>query len=274
MWRPTRRDVLAAGAALALGGCGGRAARFGDLQVGIQSWSFRAFPLAQALELTAALGLPRIELTWYTGHLPFPAPLEAVDDVRRELAAAGINCLTTHIEPAGVDAAQLRAVFAHTARLGARTNMMDALPPVRDALEAAAEAAGVRIGIHNHTASAYTRLTHVQAAIADRPTFGAIIDTGHFAREGEDPVAAIYALAGRIVGVHLKDVVAANPAAPDAILGRGVVDVVGVVRALHEVKLPADVTVSIEYEESPEAPYADLAEGVAYLEGAVSAVRS
>lgn len=258
--------------AAALPACGDNEGRFAGFRMGIQSWTWRAFPLADALRMTAELGFDRIELSWYTGHLPFPAPLEEADAIRAQLDAHRLACVTTHVEPSGAGHEAHREVFAYVRRLGARTNMMDAHPDQRDSLEELAIEYDVRVGIHNHTASQYTRIEHVLEAIDGRDRrFGTIVDTGHYARAGVDPVEAIRAFEGRLFGVHLKDVAAANPAAPDAILGRGVVDVVGVFRALREVGFPADASISLEYEENPEAPYDDVA---AALEHAAAAARA
>ena len=44
------------------------------------------------------------------------------------------------------------------------------------------------------------------AAIGDEPMLGAAVDTGWWATQGYDPVAAIHELSGRLFHVHLKDV--------------------------------------------------------------------
>jgi L-ribulose-5-phosphate 3-epimerase UlaE len=77
--------------------------------------------------------------------------------------------------------------------------------------------------------------------------------------DADASAAAIRAFAGRVHGLHLKDVAAANSAAPDVILGEGVVDLVAVFRALREIELPADATISLEYESNPFMPFDDIA---------------
>jgi sugar phosphate isomerase/epimerase len=91
---------------------------------------------------------------------------------------------------------------------------------------------------------------------------GAIIDTGHYLRMGVDPVETIHAFAGRLHGLHLKDVVAANVNAPDAVLGEGLLDVTAVACALRDVRIPAYASLSLEYEGEPDAPYDALSRAI------------
>ena len=73
----------------------------------------------------------------------------------------------------------------------------------RDAVAAVLDAHGVRFGLENHPERTPSE---VLAAIGDAVMLGAAVDTGWWATQGYDPVAAIHELSGRLFHVHLKDV--------------------------------------------------------------------
>jgi inosose dehydratase len=256
-----RRFLQALGVGgLAIGGCGGGRGRFGGFTMAIQSWTFRVQPLADALTSIASLGITRVELSPQAAHFGFPATDDQIAELRAALAANGLDCVTSGLEPATGDHEQNRAVFEYARKLGLRTIMVDPPPESLDSLDALVREYDVRVGIHNHgPGTRYSRIEDVDAALAGRDRrMGCIIDTGHYTRAGVDPIEAFRHFAGRVYGVHLKDVAAANPAAPDTILGEGVVDLPAVFDVLREIDFPADASLSLEYEGNPEMPYDDV----------------
>lgn len=257
----------AAAGALGLAGAGAGAGcgdndrgRFGGFTLAIQSWTFRFQPVEGALASVASLGLTRVELSPGAGHFGYPATDEQIAGMRALLADHGLDCVTSGLEPVGPDHEQNRAVFEYARKLGLRTIMVDPAPEALDSLDALVREYDLRIGIHNHgPGSRYSRIADVDAALAGRDRrIGCIVDTGHYTRAGEDPVEALRHFAGRVYGVHLKDVAAPSAAAPDTILGEGVVDLAGVFDALRAIDLPGDASLSVEYEGNPEMPYDDV----------------
>ena len=270
----TRRGFLGAvGGALVAAGCGGED-RFAGFAIGVQTWSFRVFSLEEALAMASRLGFAHVELTpgeAVPGHLQFPASDAEIDALRATIAAHGLACLTSHVAPTGVDYPIDRAVMEYARRFGLRTVMATEVPAGAE-LDALVGELDIRIGLHNHTGSRFDRVDVILAELEGRdPRVGTIVDTGHYTRVGIDPIEALHAFAGRIHGVHLKDVAAANPAAPDAILGEGVVDLVGIFRALREIELPADATISLEYESNPFMPFDDIARSLDHVSDAAHA---
>lgn len=274
MWTPTRREWFGA-SILALASCGDDrdAGRFAGFPIAIQSWTFRMSSVEDALAQIASLGITRVELSPQASHFGYPATAEQIAAMRDLLAQHGLDCVTTGLEPTSADHEANRAVFEYARALGLRTIMVDPAPDALDSLEALVAEYDIRIGIHNHGEGfRYSRIADVAAALDGRDErIGCIVDTGHYTRVGEDPVAALRTFAGRVYGLHLKDVVAANPAAPDAILGQGVVDLVGVFRALRDIAIHADASISVEYEANPSAPYEDLVVALVNVEAAARA---
>ncbi|MDX2086570.1 MAG: sugar phosphate isomerase/epimerase [Kofleriaceae bacterium] len=267
----TRREWLRTVVATALMGCGSDRGRFGDFTIAIQSWTFRTSTFADACAQIASLGITRLELS-PRAHGGFPQNDDEIAAHRALLAAHGLECLTSGIEPVSVDDVMNRAVFDYAQKLGLRTIMVDAPPDALDSLEQLVAEYDLRIGLHNHgPGSRYATIADVVTALDGRDArIGAIVDTGHFTRANQDPIEALHTLAGRVYGVHLKDVAGANPAASDMILGEGVLDLAGVIRTLREIQIPADASISVEYEANPAGPYEDVAVCLANLERAIA----
>ncbi len=269
----SRRDVLKALALLAACGDNTRADRYGGFIMAIQSWTFRFSPLDDALDLVAATGVHRVELAPGAGHFGFPKTDDEITEMRAKLAARHLDCVTSGLEPVSGDAAMNRAVFEYAQKLGLHTIMVDAPPESLDSLDVLVADFDIRIGIHNHgPGSRYSSIADVQAALDGRDDrIGTVVDIGHYTRAGVDPIEALHTFAGRVYGVHLKDVVAAEPGAPDTILGEGVVDLAGVFRAIRETNVPRDASLSIEFEANPTDPYADV---LVCLANAAQAIRA
>ena len=60
--------------------------------------------------------------------------------------------------------------------------------------------------------------------------------------------------------MHLKDFAAAKKDAEGVVLGKGLLDVAGVLKALKDIKFPADGALSLEYEENPKNPIGEMNE--------------
>ena len=90
-------------------------------------------------------------------------------------------------------------------------------------------------------------------------------DTGHTMRAGVDPVEATRKTADRIYDVHLKDVDAATRRGHSTELGRGIVDLPGILRVLQKVGYAG--IVGIEYEKHMDDLLPGLAESVGYTRG-------
>jgi sugar phosphate isomerase/epimerase len=71
-------------------------------------------------------------------------------------------------------------------------------------------------------------------------------------------VEVIRLLKGRLYGIHLKDFAEMQDKTKGVILGKGHIDVPAVMGALVAAGFPADGALSIEYEENPQNPLADI----------------
>jgi sugar phosphate isomerase/epimerase len=120
----------------------------------------------------------------------------------------------------------------------------------------------IRIAIHNHGPThRYNKALDVLKAIEKHDVrIGACADLGHYIRSGENPVDVIRLLKGRLYGVHLKDFAEMKDQTKGVILGKGHLDCLSVFEALDKTGFPADGALSLEYEENPKDPIADIRE--------------
>jgi len=96
------------------------------------------------------------------------------------------------------------------------------------------------------------------------------MDVGHTVRIGEDPVEVIKKCADRLYDFHMKDVTEAVPKGKAIEVGRGIIDIPGVLKALLKLKWPYHV--ALEHEVNATAPMPGVIESFAYMRGVLAAL--
>jgi len=275
--RITRREALVGGAAWAGSTLLSRIARaatprlalsYGGFAMGIQSFTLRKLPLDAMLDTVQSLGLAHVELIPETkllfyefgSHFPVSDDVAEIERVRRAAESRGITISASGVHYVG-DEEVARRLFAFATRARVPVLTIDPADEAQGPLDRlCAEHPQVRLGIHNHGPYfRYSTIADVEAALAGRqPNFGACVDTGHFIRSGEDPVEAVRRLGSRVHAVHLKDFRSEGFFAEGCILGEGKLELRAFFAALREAGFGADDALSLEYEESPDDPLADV----------------
>lgn len=288
--RISRRDFLAASAALTLppvidGGlnrvlAADAPASFGSLNVGAQSYSFREFPLERALKEYQTLGLKYGE--FFNKHIPLnstPAQLAAVGKLCGEY---GVQPIAYGVQSFKKTSDDNRKNFELAKTLGVKYLSADPDPDSFDSLDKLCEEYKIAIGIHPHGPTGrngkqmhrwYSAEVILPAVKDHHPLIGTCIDTGHILRcvllgKKLDPADQIRQMGKRNFGLHLKDF--DEKKKEEVIVGRGMLDVAGVVKALKDVGFAGYC--NLEYELNPQHPTADMAEGLKALSAAVKKV--
>jgi len=153
-----------------------------------------------------------------------------------------------------------------------------ALPPDADALrrtERFVREYDIRLAFHNHGPedTIFPSPFDVWKAVQPYDTrLGLCIDVGHAYRAGADPVAAIRQCQSRLYDVHMKDTTVGAGVKKDvaALLGRGRLDIVGILSALLDIKYPYQV--GLEHELDTPDPVPGIAQSYGYMRGAVAAL--
>lgn len=241
-----------------------------SLKLGLASYTTRKFDLDKTVEWTKRLGLPFLCLKSF--HLPLEGPAEAtaaaaakVREAGLDLYAGGVITMKKHEE---VDQA-----FAYAKAAG--FGMIIGAPAVAmlGKVEEAIKAHDIKVAIHNHgpedkefptPQSAYEKIKGMDKRL------GLCMDIGHTIRANEDPAKTAEACADRLFDVHIKDVTAAAKEGKTLEMGRGIIDIPALFRAL--LKLKYDGVCSFEYEKDEADPWPGLSESVGYTRGVLAAL--
>jgi inosose dehydratase len=234
-----------------------------DLQLGLASYTLRSLKLDDVIKTAKRLDLKGIALK--SMHMPLDASAEETKAAAEKVRAAGLK-----LYGAGViymkTAQEVDTAFTYASNAGLEMIIgvpnYEFLPQVNELVKKH----NIKLAIHNHGPgdNLYRSPNHVFDKIKDLDKrIGLCIDIGHVVRIGEDPVALIKKYKDRLYDMHMKDV---NKVAEDGTpveIGRGVIDIPGVIGALKSIGYSQQV--AIEYEKDGDDPVPGLAESVGYL---------
>ena len=234
------------------------AAPANNLNLGLQLYSLRNYKVEEALQHARDLGFKFVE--FYSGMYPLNSDAAAIDGMKKKLADLGLTLSAHGVNRFTKDAAANRNMFEFAKAAGIKTFGADPDPDSFASLDELVKEFDVRIAIHNHGPThRYNKAIDVLHAVEKYDSrIGACADLGHYLRSGERPVEVIRLLKGRLYGVHLKDFAEMQDKTKGVILGKGHINVPAVMGALVAADFPADGALSIEYEENPQDPLADI----------------
>ncbi|MBI1913365.1 MAG: sugar phosphate isomerase/epimerase [Planctomycetes bacterium] len=281
----TRRRFLQAGAALGLATPLAllRAETeakdgFGEFTVGAQSYCFREFNTEQALKRTSDLGLHFVE--FYNKHAPTNSTPEQIQALLRLCDQYKIKPVAFGVERFTKDHDANKRLFEFGKTLGIKAFSADPEPDSFDSLDKLCDEFKIAIAIHPHGPAGkklhrwYSAQEIMKAVKNHHPLIGSCLDTGHLIRAAQppfnkhlDPAEQVRIMSDRNFGMHLKD--HDNQRRTDVIYGKGVLDVLSVLKALREVKFKGHI--SIEYEANPQNPSPDMKACLEILQGAIKA---
>ena len=275
-----RRDFLHAsllGSTLALGGTAMAAVVKPDrepddgLKIGMASYTYRNFTLDQAIEMTKDAGLKYINLKEV--HLPLKSTKEECQAARAKIEAAGLKLMGGGVIYMKNDEDEIGRIFDYAVNAGMPVIVCSPVPEALDIVEKMAKQTGLMIAIHNHgpTDETYPSPMDVYKMVKDRdPLMGICMDVGHTARIGVDPVKCIKRCGGRLHDMHIKDETKAAPEGKPIEVGRGVLDIVGILKALDTRKFPYHI--GLEYEAHADNPQPGVRESIGYIRGVLAAI--
>jgi len=222
------------------------------MRLGANSVLFGGFDMETAFRQIAMAGYDGVEVSAIDGmseHLVIARWPEIAPEVKRLSKEYGLELLA--MEQPSRDPAKMEQAFQAAVEIGipvvncgpgGKSDDEEAWNEVIDSLGSLshlAERYGVTLCVKAHVgASIYNTPTTLRAMreIAS-PAFGIDMDPSHIHRAGENPVEAIQAVLSRVKHVHIRDCKGRQhgPGKPqDQANGRGDIDLVGYIRALHE----------------------------------------
>lgn len=240
------------------------------LKFGLASYSTRKFDLQTTITMAQRAGLKHLCLKSF--HLPLENTAEQTAAAADKVRQAGLDLYGGGVITMN-DEAQARQAFAYAKAAGLRIIIGMPAPKILPAVDRLTQEHNIQVAIHNHGPG--DQLYPTPASVYEKvrtlsPRIGLCIDVGHTLRVGADPVQAVITCADRLLDLHIKDVSAPQPDGKEIEVGRGVIDIPGLLRALLQIRYAG--VVSFEYEKDPEDPLPGLAESVGFTKGVLAAL--
>lgn len=236
-----------------------------DLKLGLASYTLRKFSLDEVIKISKRLGLNSVALK--SMHLPLDSSAEEIKNAANKIKNAGLT-----LYGAGViymkTKEEVDSAFQYASNAGLEMIVgvpnHNLLPQVNELVKTT----NIKVAIHNHGPGddLYSSPNDVFAKIKDLDKrIGLCIDIGHVVRIGQDPVPMISKYKDRLYDMHMKDMDKAQPDGKACEIGRGIIDIPGVIKTLKKINYQGPV--SFEYEKDGDDPVPGLAESVGYTKG-------
>lgn len=237
------------------------------LTLGLASYTLRTMKLEDVIKTLTRLEIKNVALK--SMHMPLEASDDDIKAAAEKIRAAGIN-----LYGAGVIYMKTKEEVENTFRYAQAAGLEmiigvpnhEFLPMVNDLVKKT----NIKLAIHNHGPgdNLYHSPNDVWAKIKDLDTrIGLCIDVGHVVRIKEDPIPMLSKYKDRLYDMHIKDVNKAEDDGTPLEIGRGIIDIPGIIKTLK--KINYGYRVSIEYEKDGDDPVPGLCESVGYLRGVV-----
>lgn len=241
-----------------------------NLNLGLASYTLRKFTLDQVIDISKRLGLTSVALK--SMHMPLESTAEDVKAMAEKVRAAGLK-----LYGAGViymkTKEEVDNAFKYASNAGLEMIVgvpnHELLPQVNELVKKH----NIKLAIHNHGPGddLYSSPNDVQSKIKDLDKrVGFCIDIGHVVRIGQDPIPMLEKYKDRLYDMHMKDMDKAKPDGKPVEIGRGVIDIPGVVKMLKKINYQGYT--AFEYEKDGDDPVAGLAESVGYVRGIMKMV--
>ncbi|WP_431214182.1 sugar phosphate isomerase/epimerase family protein [Puia sp. P3] len=236
-------------------------------QLGIAGYTFAKIPLDQGIAMMKRVGANALSIKDF--YLPMNSTPETIQSMKEKFTSSGIK-----IYAAGViymkTQAEVDRAFEYAKALGVDLIVGVPNPELLSYTEGKVKQYNIRIAIHNHGPEdkLYPSPVNVYDHIKGLDNrMGLCLDIGHAARAGANPVEVIGKYGNRIFDLHIKDLseIAVKPKPIE--LGRGVLDIPGVVKALAKIRYAGYC--SIEHEMDMSDPLPGIAESAGYFRGVV-----
>jgi sugar phosphate isomerase/epimerase len=237
------------------------------LQLGIAGYTFLHVPLDGAIAMMKRVGVSNLSIKDF--YLPLDSGADRIHSVAGQFQAAGIR-----IYAAGViymkTQAEVDRAFAYARDLGVNLIIGAPNPELLSYMEQRVKTSGIRVAIHNHgpedklypsPVDVYEHIKGLDERI------GLCLDIGHAARAGADLVKVVNDYGSRIFDLHIKDLKVISRQAEPIELGRGVLDIPGLLNALIKMKFGG--VCSIEHEMDMNDPMPGIAESAGFFRGVI-----
>jgi sugar phosphate isomerase/epimerase len=240
------------------------------LPVGIAGYTFHNYGIEQSIAMMKRVNATYMSLKDF--HLPLNSTPEKIDEVMAIFRSAGITIYAVGVIYIKSNAEADQA-FEYAKKVGVGLIIGSPTYEMLPYVEQKVKAYNIKMAIHNHgpedkwypgPKDIYERISQMD------PGMGICLDIGHATRAGVDPVKAVGMYSSRIFDLHIKDQADASPAENPVELGRGIMDIPGLITALKKIQYAGKC--SIEFELPAKDPLPGIAESVGFLRGVIRGV--
>jgi sugar phosphate isomerase/epimerase len=253
------------------------AVRIKKFPVAVEGWTYRKYSFFETVDKLKALGISLLQA--YPGQPLGNGDSKAVFQegmleadlkaAQAKLREAGVSVFAYGVVDLGTTEASMRKVFDFARRMGIRTVVCEPRDEAFPILEKLLEEYDLRAAIHNHPQPAKYALpmTALERLKGRSERIGVCADSGHWMREGLNPVECLRLLKGRILDMHLKDRTdfGKGASAKDVAWGSGRAGVRDILAELTLQDYAGALTMEYENEEEVLTPEPAIRKSVAFV---------
>lgn len=234
-------------------------------KLGMAGYSFKEFTVEQTIEMMKRVGVSNLSVKDF--HMPYTSTQDQIKSVVSKFNAGGIIPYAVGVVYMKTEQEVDRS-FEYAKMAGVKLIVGAPEYALLPYVEKKVKEYDIRLAIHNHGPdnTLYPNSADIWNNIWDKDKrMGICIDIGHTKRDGKDPVFDILRYGSRIFDVHIKDVDGDTKAGKTLEIGRGIIDIPGVITALRKIGFSG--MCSLEYEKDMKDPLAGIAESLGYFRG-------
>jgi inosose dehydratase len=241
------------------------------LKVGCATYTLNKLMTEDAIKAIKRVGLTYCSIK--SMHLPYKSTADERAATVAKFKAAGITPISVGVVDLKNDEAQQREMFQYAKDVGVPVMVCAPDPAGLSICEKMVKEFDIKLAIHNHGPedTKFPSPYDVMKAVEKLdPRIGCCVDVGHSARAGADPAEAIEKIGPRVYDIHLKDLARIDRRSIAIEVGRGVLDIKGILAALLKIKFAGHV--GFEHEKDAADVVPGLAECVGYVRGTLAAM--
>jgi sugar phosphate isomerase/epimerase len=240
------------------------------IRLGLASYTFKEFSLDDTISMTQRLGLKYIALKSF--HLPLESTKDEIIAATAKVRAGGLDlygCSVVVLKNEN----EVNQVFEYAKTAGMKMIIAQPESDMLELVNKKVQEYNIMFAIHNHGPEdknfPYPQVTYEKIKKLDS-RIGLCIDVGHAKRSDADPSECIEKCADRLLDVHIKDLKTISQIADPVEVGRGKLDIPGILRTLLRINYSG--IVSLEYEKDAKDPLPGVAESIGYIRGILSVI--
>jgi inosose dehydratase len=242
------------------------------LKIGVATFSFLQFPTETAIANVRKLDLKYVSIK--DKHLPMTASSEERKTLAKKFIDGGVtplSCGNMNVSKTPTEE-EFRRIFQYAKDIGVPTIVTQPPPEYIPLLDKLVKEFDIKVALHNHGPNRVYPTPYEAMAKAKGydKRIGVCIDIGHTARCGVDPAKAVIDFGDRVYDMHLKDVTSPKEEGQAIEVGRGIIDIQAVLKALITIKYAH--LAAFEHEINMEDPMPGLGESVGYIRALLSQI--